>query len=93
MQRREVLRKDPYSKYKSTKFLITVGVIVSGIALRTLDYITGAELVSVLQIIIPAYYAGNVIASHSAFAQPVDSVADDTTDDKEKLRDDLKHGR
>lgn len=55
------------NRLKSLKLITTWAVIVLATILRCVKLIDGDQLVSILQIIIPAYFAGNVIAGHRAF--------------------------
>jgi hypothetical protein len=53
---------------KSTKFILTAFIVLVSIVLLSLHIISGDQLVSILQIIIPAYFASNTIAGHRAFS-------------------------
>jgi hypothetical protein len=63
-------------KLSSTKLWITFLITCGAFIFRKLDLITGDQMISLLQVIIPSFMASNVVASHSAFQQDHSKVPD-----------------
>lgn len=82
-----------YNKYFARKFLITIGLIVTGIVLLCVHLITGAQFVAMISLTTAFYhghdaYCGNNMPQASTV---INQVAEVIPADLQKLKDKLTH--